>query len=266
MIPLDLPPLSVPRMRALQLLADPAAGSDPLAAIVESDPALTAAVLRAANAAAYVGINRVRAAHEAIVRIGFDETRRIVLGAVVEEAFDGVAFAGVDTVELWRHLLATALVADREARRTGHRGEAFTAALLHDIGRLAMATFDPDRYARVVELAQRGVDASRAEYFLFGADHASWGVRVGWEWRLPADIVDAIAAHHDPAAGDPLARALRTGRRVAASLGIGDGLAPGREQMLEMGSPEAALVASLGGAASILDRIEWYRGAVRPAA
>jgi len=266
MIPVELPPLSVPRLRALQLLSDPASDAEQLGAVVESDPALTAAVLRAANAAAFAGVSRIRAAREAIVRIGFDEMRRIVLGAVVEETFDSVAFAGINTTELWRHLLATALVADREARRSGRQSEAFTAGLLHDIGRLAMASFDPDRYARVVELAQRGVDASRAEYFLFGADHAAWGVRVGWEWRLPSEIVDAIAGHHDPATPDPVARAVRSGRRVASALGIGDGLVPGREAAFTLDSPEAALVASLGGASALFARIDWYQGSVRAAA
>ena len=59
---------------------------------------------------------------------------------------------------MWRHLLATALIGDATVRREGPTTSAFTAGLLHDIGRLAMATQEPERYAEVVTAVHDGAD------------------------------------------------------------------------------------------------------------
>lgn len=262
MTPVEIPPLSPTRARALVLVHARSTDAAELARVVEADPALTISVLRFANSAASASRVRITACRDAIVRIGFEATRQIVSGTVMGTTFDGLGYAGVDVDELWRHVLATALTAEAAAPPAS-AGDAFTAGLLHDVGRLAMASFDPDRYARVVDVARQGVDARRAEALLFGSDHCDWGVRVGWEWQLPAGLMTAAATHHEPPSGDAAALAVYTGRRIAGAIGIGDGISAARAAEIDtLSIADARVLASLGGPDGLADRIAVFGAAM----
>ena len=132
----NIPALPIAHGRALALLAQRDVEIARLAEVIESDPALTAAVLRAANSAISSPAQWITTAREAVVRIGLDTTFNIVSGMIVNSAFGDLQRAGLDAGELWRHLIATALLADAAASAAGERTEAFTAGLLHDVGRL----------------------------------------------------------------------------------------------------------------------------------
>lgn len=196
-----------------------------LTELAEADPLLGRALVRAANQQAPAS-PPLGAVEDAVLRLGAEESRRLVAVCALAHAFPRLAEAGIDTDELWRHLLAVALLAEGAGAAERLGAEAFTAGLLHDVGRMAMATFDPDRYRRVVEVARQDLAATGAEALLFGAGHDDWGVRIGWEWGLPAAIVAAIAEHHDPPADRPLAVIVAHARRAACALGIGDGVTP----------------------------------------
>lgn len=259
----ELPALPMPRMRALALLNDDNSGLRDVSEVVEGDPALTAAVLRAANSAISAPRSRIRSASQSIVRIGLGATRRIVLGAVVGNAFEHLERADLNVDVLWRHLIATALIADTVGK-TGHgTTDAFTSGLLHDIGRLAMASRDPNRYARIVSLARRGVPVVQAEHLMFGADHLQIGVELAREWRIPLEITEAIGTHHDADAPTALCVAVAEGRRIAGHLGIGDGVLGATEEPAVSGSPEDRILREMRGAKALMSRIEWYREAIQ---
>ena len=136
------------------------------AAMVESDPALTAALLRAANSAASSPMSPVAAASEAIVRVGMTEARRIVGGAAMSGPLDGIQVTGVAIDEMWRHLLTIALLADAAAWLSVRPGDerrqgAFTAGILHDVGRLAMMLEQPHAVAAVRSGPSRAWTRSR---------------------------------------------------------------------------------------------------------
>ena len=196
---IDIPTLPVAQIRAMSLISNPAPSFDELSSVVEADPALTAALLRAANSAASAPVDRVNTSRIAMVRIGTTETRRIVMSIALSNSFGSLQRSHIDEAELWRHLIATGILADATAWGEVRHSEAFTAGLLHDIGRLAMAAQDPERYAKVVDLARRGIPASNAERMIFGMNHAEWGESIGRAWGFPADIVDAIGEHHSGA-------------------------------------------------------------------
>jgi putative nucleotidyltransferase with HDIG domain len=222
---IEVPPLPVAHAKAMRLLhvTDPSVKE--LEQIIELDPKLTAAVLRMANSAASAPLKRVETAHAAIVRIGTSATRRITIAAALDSSFPKLWKSGLNVDELWRHLVACAMFADQYmGHRPGEHSEAFTAGLLHDIGRLAMATQDPDRYSIVVAMARSGIDTITAERKVFGLGHVEWGGAVAREWQFPEDVTLAITDHHQGVAGR-LSVAVSVARRAAASLGIGDGVA-----------------------------------------
>lgn len=259
----DLPTLPAPRARALALLTDEDSSLQEVSDVITGDHGLTVAVLRAANSAISAPTSRVRSPSQAIVRIGVGATRRIVTGAMVGDAFDRLQVAGLHVDALWRHLIATALLAETVARVGEGTTDAFTAGLLHDIGRLAMASRDPNRYARIVSLARRGVPVRDAEHVMFGSDHEAVGMELAEAWRLPESVVEAIGAHHDEDAKPGLARAVARARGIAGRLGIGDGVLLGGPGDLDPDSPDAAVVRELRGTKALLSRVEWYREAIQ---
>ena len=259
-VTLDLPVLPVAHARVLSILGQQVASIGEIVAVVESDPALTASVMRTANSAASAPVSRIDTADKAIIRIGLSMTRRILTGAVIKETFRGLERSGVDVDELWRHLLFTALISEGTVADAGLRSSAFTAGLLHDVGRLAMAATSPEQYRRVMELVEGGEEAGAAERAVFGFDHLDWGVEVGRAWEFPDDVVEAIAHHHD--GGSSLAQRTANARDIAWGLGTGDGLVRPDGPSLETNGAAAALMESLGGQAALEKRVEWYRGAI----
>lgn len=223
-VDITIPVLPVARLRALRLLANAAPAVEDLEMLVNADPALTAATLRAANSAYSAPTTRVRTSREAIVRLGTKDTRRIVLAATLETTFDNLAYAGLDLHELWRHLIGCAIAADDMATAGAGHSEAFTAGLLHDVGRLAMAEQDPRRYADVAAAARAGTATLEAERRYFGLTHIEWGQAVARAWDLSEDLVVAIGGHHS-GSGNDLAALLADVRSRLATFGIGDGVA-----------------------------------------
>lgn len=264
-----LPTIPAVHARAMAVLNDPDLEIKHLATLVETDPSLTAAVIRSANSAASATTRRISTAGEAVVRIGLNTTRRIVMSAVIGESYRGLERSGLNTAELWRHLLACALIADSITAVSPGRSTAFTAGLLHDVGRMAMAQADPIRYSRIVQMAREGVEATETEEEVFGRSHADWGIEAAETWALPADVIEAIGDHHRGNAG-PTARAVFDSRRITANLGIGDGIIqppalPEEQPELALPDEDYEVIEAMGGLQFVMEQIDWYCGAIKGA-
>lgn len=258
---IEIPPLPVAKVRALSLVANRDPSYDEMVSMVAPDPALTTALMRAANSALSAPVDRVRTARAAIIRLGITETRRLVMGVALSTSLGDLRRSTIDEHELWRHLIATAVLADATAWGEVEITEAFTAGLLHDLGRLAMAAGDPTRYARVVKLARQGVPASEVERAVFGVDHAEWGQTLGRSWGFPAEIVDAIADHH-AGTQQGISWVVTRAREIAAGLGIGDGLTDPAPMLPDSEAALFPVIEDLGGSDAVLQRIDWYQGAI----
>jgi putative nucleotidyltransferase with HDIG domain len=280
----ELAALPAAQARALSMLQNEDLDIRDLTAVIESDPALTGSVLRFANSAASAPVDPIATANEAIVRLGLVHTRQIVSSAIVGSSFGDLGRAQIDANELWRHLIACALIGDHVTWGGEQRSSAFTAGLMHDIGRLALASAEPSRYAQAVARARETGDLMLAEINVFGRDHQEWGVRIAQGWGLPEEIIEAIGDHHHGTAG-PLSWAIQTSRRIADSLGIGDGVMPASVPVaprsaaaddlpggepwpddIEQAEEDAAVLASLGGAEELFDQIDWFTSTIAGAA
>lgn len=252
----DIPALPIAYVRALQLLREPDADVARLAAVANDDPAFAATLIRLANSASSSPLSRIRTVQNAIVRIGVPGARRAIIGVTLQQAFRGVGGSQVDERELWRHLVAVGMFADDLAWGRVEFSDAFTAGLLHDVGRLSMASEDPRRYAQVVAQAWRGEDVNAVERQAFGIAHDEWGAAIGQKWGFPDDIVDAIADHHDGGASG-LSWVLRRAREQARAMGIGDGVLVG---------DRAGDVSSLDAGDAMLRRVNTFVSSIGRAA
>jgi HD-like signal output (HDOD) protein len=245
----------------LQLLPRSDVELGELVSLVEVDPALTMTMLQLANTASSSPGRRIGTARAAVIRLGALTTKRALAGAVMSGAFPEVDGAVIDLDEYWRHSLATALIGDAIAMRSGERTEAFTAGLLHDMGCLAMAASEPVRYERVTQLVRQGVGEEDAERVMFGFDHAYYGMRLAGRWDLSQTITDAIGDHHSGSAND-IASATAKARAVAERAGIGDGRTKSPSVEPKLAPADHAILLGLHGVQGLNALIDSYGEAV----
>jgi len=268
-MPQPLPVLPPARARVLTIISSPAPDPHEITTIVMSDPALAAAVMRAANSAWSAPRTAVRTVDRAIIRIGPKETLQIVGAAVLSSTFEELEQAGLLVDELWRHVVAagllTELLVDEDQPRD-IRAAAYSAGLLHDIGRLAMAAEHPEAYGRVVEAVRGGTPVHEAERREFGTAHTLRGVEAATAWSVTRLIHGAIRDHHEPPAtlAAPMAHAVARAVEICWRLGISDGVRiHGGDEDESLTAEDEWVLSKIGGAEVLHARVEWFRAAMR---
>ncbi|PWF49282.1 HDOD domain-containing protein [Massilia glaciei] len=214
----ELPSLPAVVMELLSSLDEADADISVLAKKLSHDQALTAKTLRLANSSVYGLQVRVTTIQQAITFLGFQTTRNLITAAAVTGCFVEGRCPGFDHKAFWRHSIATAACAKVLARRLRvNQDFAFTAGLLHDIGRLVLVSRYPERYAAAMAWRHaNGSDLLEAERRILGVDHVMAGVALAEHWQFSDTMRLAIAHHHDPEA--PGAGFLATIVHVANSI------------------------------------------------
>lgn len=233
----DLPTLPIVVSQVLSLVEDRRASAGDLAKVIGSDQALASRVLRLANSAYYGFRREIVTISHAVVLLGFDTVKSIVLATSVFETLNGGAErSSFDQEQFWLHVGATALAARQVAKnlRLADPEAAFVGGLLHDIGKVVLDRFFHQRYA---EAARRAVETPclirEAEVSLFGVDHSEVGRWLADRWRFPVTIVEPVSFHHRPGEASADHRGLASVVHLAdiltrnAQIGSGgDGLIP----------------------------------------
>ena len=196
-----LPPSPRALVRLLELFKQPHQDVHEIVRLLTHDPSFTVEVLKRCNSAYFTGAKPADDMFEAVTRLGLQEIYSIVLAMFAMSAIlkDG-AGANSHVEILWRHSVAVAVAAGVIAEETREdHATAFTAGLLHDIGKVVLVSANKDRYAQAVldaGLFRRPILAT--EKHLFGFDHCEVGARLLIRWELPPNIVAAVRHHHHP--------------------------------------------------------------------
>lgn len=199
----QLPPLPGAVERINELIADPDVSLDEVVRVISIDQSLTARILRLVNSA-YYGLQRqVSTIRHALIILGLDEIRQIVLSTTVIRLFGPQkSHGGFDLLKFWEHSLGCAFAAKSIARSFHYRvtGEIFVAGLLHDIGKIIMSQYFPQEFGQIEPLVvKRGLSPWAAEKEAIGMTHGELGHLVADHWNLPYPIAEAIHHHHAPA-------------------------------------------------------------------
>jgi putative nucleotidyltransferase with HDIG domain len=196
----DLPSLPAVVMELLGNLEQDDIDISVLAKKVSYDQALTAKTLRLANSSSYGLQVKVTTIQQAITFLGFQTTRNLITAAALTGCFPNGRCPGFNDKGFWRHSIATAACARALARRMRFNQDiAFTAGLLHDIGRLVLVTSDPSAYGQVVDWqARHDAEWQDAERAVLGIDHIDAGVALAQHWNFSDTMRQAIAFHHAP--------------------------------------------------------------------
>lgn len=236
----NLAPMSTSVTKLVTIAMDPDSDVNELARIIELDTALTANMLRWANSAWSGASGKIATVKDAVVRLGVSNIVKMALGTQVSEPLKG-AFKGYELGEneLWHHTVAAALAAENIGQFIPKQPPraAFTAALLHDVGKLLVNRYiSPEIMENIQKvITEESITYIEAERKILETDHAEVGGEVAKIWNFPEELIYAIQHHHDlnPEPHEIL-DIVQIANFVAKFIGIGLGV----EQMNIKLSPE----------------------------
>lgn len=223
-----LPPLPAAVVRLLALLGDPSPDVAEIERVIASDPSLAVRVLAIANSALYGGVREVGSVGAAIRRLGLRRVGELAIavsasGAVVKD-LPGFAMTPED---LARHCAAVAILARSLAGRLGlDPAIAFTAGLVHDVGKLVIdGRIAGDAEALGHALHDEGLTVVDVERLRLGTTHAEVGAWILDTWKLPPLLVDVARHHHHPSEiegpSQPMIDVIHVANVVAHLFGLG---------------------------------------------
>lgn len=200
-----LPSLPSLYTRIIEILQSDDPSLQKIGEIVSEDIAMSAKVLQLVNSSFFGIARRISNPVQAVMFLGLETVKALVLSVQIFAKWESSKVKGFDIETLWHHSMTTGAMAKRlaETERLSSReaDEAFTAGLLHDVGKLILAASLPDAYQKVLTTskAQR-IPLWEAEEQTFGTSHAEVGAYLLGLWGLPTSIVEAVAWHHRPSA------------------------------------------------------------------
>ncbi len=225
-----LPAFPKVAQRALSLLEDPKVVISELATILKYDASITANILRVTNSARYGLQQQVTTLDTALALLGQNQIREIIVtSASLPYLAKPIRGYGMESSDLWAHSLACAMTSEILSRYTGFSSPdvLFTAALLHDLGKMVLNIYVGPRLEEIQCVARREDSTfSEAEWWTIGGEHAVIGSQLLRYWDFPNDIVRAVRTHHDPDLyiQEDLNAMLALSDIITVNLGIGVGV------------------------------------------
>jgi putative nucleotidyltransferase with HDIG domain len=196
-----LPPFPEVARRVLDLSRDPDASNKEIAEVIKYDDAITANCLKLCNSSYYSLSVKVFSMTQAVNMLGLKNIIMIALASTKSLS----AFAKAQQKycltkgELWRHSVTTAIISQLLLKRSKVDEDSilFTAALLHDFGKIVLDQYMEGNIDNLIELTQKeGLSLIEAEKQVFGIDHAELGGLIAEEWKFPTMLVNSIRNHH----------------------------------------------------------------------
>ncbi len=196
--PKALPAAPSVASRLIQTLDDPDADLDSLAGLIETDPVLTAKIMRQANSAFFGLLRPVKHPRDAIAMLGLVKVRAMALAALLQDGFSNTP--GMDLEQFWRYSLTTANLARYVAAPLGVDDSAvYTVGLIHGIGELVMHVGMPGVMAEMdAKVSPFDLRRARVEEAQLGYHYAAVGAKLADQWRFPKRMVVGLETHLAP--------------------------------------------------------------------
>ena len=225
-----MPSLSTTVAKVLEICNNPAASANDLNRVISYDPVLTAQVLKLINSAFYGLPNRIPSLVRAIIMLGVNTVKNLVLASSVLAACKGISKTGKVTInDFWAHCLCVGILSKMIAA-TGHiplseHEEYFVAGLLHDLGKLPLMACFPELYSGAISCAKEsGHRLIESEDMNIGMNHCQVGGLIADKWNLGASMQDAIRKHHaleDIDSSNFMVKCIGTANLLANLFGMG---------------------------------------------
>ncbi len=197
----DLPVMPTIASDIVKSVDNPDSSISDIKDLIEQDSAIAAKLLKMSNSALYGFPSAITSIAHAISLLGTRTVRNIVLAISLKKSFRRF---GLMEKLLWQHSTLSGPVAGRLAKLpqiTADADEAFTAGLLHHIGKTALANSHPDEYEQVIQrVYNEKIGFIDAETDQFGFNHSELGGAIATQWNLPESLVSVISSHHNAGA------------------------------------------------------------------
>jgi len=213
--------------KVMSLSNSDSSGAKQLAQVINADPTISAQILKVANSVFFASLNRrINSIHDAIVRIGFSETKRIVSSMAIMNMFDRKLHnAGFDRTEFWYHSIACAIISERIARRGAlvNPDEAFLSGLLHDLGILLFDEYFPQLLCKLLESTTENATSFIAEEkSTMSITHIDVTSNLFEKWKIPVNITKGISKKEN---FRTFSRDMVEESQIAVCIGMGETLA-----------------------------------------
>lgn len=197
----NLPAISGAMQEVSRLLDDPSTNTDSLSKTIGKDQGLATKILSIANSPLYGLTRKVTTIDFAILIIGFQDIKNIVIALSMVESFKGKTDKYFNQKDFWLHSLITANAARKIALDLGYRigGEAFIAGLLHDLAIPVIHKYFHTSFCEIADnVKNNGIPYLQAEKESLGYDHREMGALLVEKWNLADTLKENILYHHVP--------------------------------------------------------------------
>ncbi len=199
----NLPVMPKPLEDALGLLETSAVSIPSLSAVISKDQGLVTKILTIANSPLYGLQRKVTSIDFAIMVLGFNELKNIILVLSLVESFKNKTDKYLDQKEFWLHSYLTGCAAKRIAEDLDfpNEGEAFVAGFLHDMGISVIHKYFHSKFIEIYEnVTEKNIGFNETEFEVLGMNHQEIGSYLVERWSFPEILCEAILNHHNPEA------------------------------------------------------------------
>jgi len=202
----DLPPMPHTLQKVLEEMDSIASSANRLETIIKQDPILAAKILKIANSPAYGLSGEIQTIAHAVVVLGHEEVRNLVIGISLTQAFGHNGTSSLfPSKGLWMHCIGVAKASMEIAALADDLDpeEFFTMGLIHDIGRFVLCNFFPEDLEGILRLQEEKKIPLFAAEEQYGISHTEAGAYIAKKWNLSEKIVSSVRYHHHPKSAGP---------------------------------------------------------------
>jgi putative nucleotidyltransferase with HDIG domain len=195
-------PIPQVALKVLRMIEDEGQAIQKIADEIRKDQVISARAIQLANSAMFAKRRNIESLDQALIYLGTDQVVKLVISAAVQGYFDQSS-SGYSLCKggLYHHALGCALMAEALATKTGkvEPRKAYTAGLLHDIGKVVLDQYVAPAYPLFYRQAmEKNENLLTIERRLLGIDHAEAGRMLAQQWSFPESLAHAIRYHHQP--------------------------------------------------------------------
>lgn len=198
----DLSTLPTAVKRLVELTQDPNVSISSVEEAVSTDPVISTRLLRIVNSAYYSFFREIKSIRQAVMVLGLETTKNLIYGTSIITAFGRVGkIERFPLAQFWQYSVACGYVSRTLASLLNYEGfqEAFLAGLIHDVGKIALATVTPDTFEKAIDLShENSTPLTEAEETVFGFNHSDVGQHLAHRWHLPAMVEEVITYNEHP--------------------------------------------------------------------